>query len=675
MSSVHIIGQLTQRVSRSPIKEPCAKGLRSAPVLSWKPSESAPDINPSSTSVPNHIHNCSSPSPSMSSTADEGKLSSVLTLSSWQVILLTVATTFPWAIVPIWDAIDKYYRTRRATFWRLISSTLLLVVSYVAAALVLVHKGVDAGSDDESIAIIVILIFNLWYVLCSARGWLQYVALHRFIPAFEKMQESVEASIPVHLHGSINKGIHQVLVSERLVNNELNSDTQFLNPWPEKGVKPNGNGKVSKYSTEKKRALKNREIFACATWRAWWTQDISILEHQHELTALACKCDPSNLHANVEDLVLSESGTSDHFCPRSYKIWYHCRSSPVANFFRKHFISDSLEPRLPPGFEKGIDRVGATGTPKERWVKKLALYSTKEGYITGQQDTHHDSTFPVMVCTHDHIIALLVEEKTLRKPNRISALWHNTARFERVYEDQRLNSLEIPDLKEIVFPSWGSWLQIAQDISANLDRPAYLSDSLLVNYAGELAASSVILVRYPDRYKKLVYQIYRDGLNARWIYGWSGLLSCFTTLWTVERIFFAMLNGLSLIALLSAGRVEDIDLNVRAMLYGYAAFAVSDRAVGERIKDDQHRELARRYENEGPTFRGYGLDVIRKACKALGIPREVRYMDGPPALSAAWAKSYMEGKSGVDPPAGQSHREINRLLGSSTAWRFPARYT
>lgn len=337
---------------------------------------------------------------------------------------------------------------------------------------------------------------------------------------------------------------------------------------------------------------------------------------------------------------------------------------------------DALEPRLPPGFGNGTDGMGATISPKERWVQQLARYSRKEGYITGQQDTHHDSTFPVMVCTHEHIVALLVEEKTLRKPNRISALWHNTARFESVYEYQRLRALEIPGLKQIVFPTWSSWLQIAQDISTNLDRSAYLSDGVLVNYAGELAASTVILIRYPDRYKKLVYQIHRDGLNTRWIYGWSGLLSCFTTLWTVERIFFAMLNGLSLIAMLSAGRVEDIDQNVRAMLYGYAAFAVSDRAVGERIKDDQQRELERRYENEGPTDRGFGLDVVRQACKALGIPREVRYMDGPPALSTAWAKTYMEGRSGIEPAAtGPTHKELNRWLESSTAWRFPARYT
>lgn len=332
----------------------------------------------------------------------------------------------------------------------------------------------------------------------------------------------------------------------------------------------------------------------------------------------------------------------------------------------------SLEPHLPEGFEEKMMSAGLT--PKQQWINMLAAFSTKQGFITGQQDTSEDGSARVMICDHHHIVALVIEEKTFRKPNRISVLWHNTARFESMYGDQRKDLSK--KFTNVVLPTWGSWLQISQDISTNLYRPVYLSAGLLVNFAGELAAATVILVRYPDRYQKLVYQIHRDGLNARWVYGWSGLLSCFSSLWTVERIYFSMLNGLSLLAILSTGRVEDIDKNVRAMLYGYAAFAVSDRAVGEKIKDDQQKEMARRYDyNTGVTFRGYGLDTIRQACKSLGIPRDVRYMDGPPALSAAWAKLYMDGKSGLErPEVGQTHEQINRLLGSSTAWRYPARY-
>lgn len=246
----------------------------------------------------------------MSSASDEG----TLTLSSWQVILLTVATVFPWAIVPICDAIDYKYRTRRAIFWRLVMSAVLLAVSYAAAVIVLVDQGVSLSNGDESIAIIAFLIFNIWYVIRNLRGWLQYLALYRLIPAFEKMQNSVEESLPAQLQRSKRKGIHQMLVSERLVDNEFNSDTPFLNPWPESRAKPHRGGKESKQSPENKRIYKNREIFASTIWRAWWTQDVSILEEQHDLAARGFRFDRSNLHRDVEDLAESGSGTLEHIC-------------------------------------------------------------------------------------------------------------------------------------------------------------------------------------------------------------------------------------------------------------------------------------------------------------------------------------------------------------------------
>ena len=334
----------------------------------------------------------------------------------------------------------------------------------------------------------------------------------------------------------------------------------------------------------------------------------------------------------------------------------------------------SKGPRYPAGFWEQAEEEGLGA--RQKWIELLASYSTDSERVVGQQDTPQDPTIDVINYDFSHVVALVVEEKSIRKPNRISILWHNTARFEKVYEDNRKALMKKEEIPGVVLPTWSSWLQIAQDISTHLFRPVYLNGSLLTNFAAELSAASVILLRYPEKYKRLVEQIHMDGLNARWTYGWSGLLSCFSALWTTERIYFAMLNGLSLLAISENGEVANIDKNVRAMLYGYASFAVSDRAIGEKIKDLQQKEMSRRHiANRGVTFRGYGLDTVRRACKRLGIPRDVRFMDGPLALSVAWAMQYLEGDCGLDTLThGNTHEEIDRLLGSSTAWRYPARY-
>lgn len=232
-------------------------------------------------------------------------------LPSWLFVLLTIATTFPWAIVPICDAIDSKYRTIRSTALRLLLSSILLTASYGAACIVIIDKGVH--SDDESIAIIVLLIFNAWYVLRNIRGWLQFYALRRFIPAFTTMQASIHSSFPAHLRANVKNGIHSLLVSERLVDNDFASDTPFLQPFSKRSVeqrKPERTNMARKYSEETRRTIRNSEIFAVATWKAWWTQNISILEDQHELAAESLKCSSSHQHIHVENLEQSGTGKS-----------------------------------------------------------------------------------------------------------------------------------------------------------------------------------------------------------------------------------------------------------------------------------------------------------------------------------------------------------------------------
>ncbi|KAI0561573.1 hypothetical protein FGB62_77g019 [Gracilaria domingensis] len=134
-----------------------------------------------------------------------------------------------------------------------------------------------------------------------------------------------------------------------------------------------------------------------------------------------------------------------------------------------------------------------------------------------------------------------------------------------------------------------------------------------------------------------------------------------------------MLNGLSLLALTSTDDLEYLDPNVRSMLYGYAAFEVSDRAVGKRIAEDRKDELLKRYkENKGKTCRGSGVCAIRMACQTLKLPAEASHMDGLPAFSAGWASEFIERKPGNQTPEhGLNHDEVEARFGSSNAWRYP----
>lgn len=176
-----------------------------------------------------------------------------------------------------------------------------------------------------------------------------------------------------------------------------------------------------------------------------------------------------------------------------------------------------------------------------------------------------------------------------------------------------------------------------------------------------------------DRYHRLVDQLHEDGRCARWTFGWSGLLSSYSKLWTWDHVYVAALNGLSLLAINSADSIENIDPCVRAMLVGYTSFAVSDRTVGSRIEEERTQELKMRYtQNKGRTCRGSGVSATRLGCSALGIPAAANHMDGLPSFATGWAMEYMEAKPGCQKPEnGATHANIELLLGSSAIWRYP----
>lgn len=576
-----------------------------------------------------------SPSPSPSPTADP----LAVFVSGWWVVFVTLITALPWAIVAVWDAIDASYRSRDEIARRLLLSTVCLLLAYVSGIIFSVKLSLQilandqSGRHDEVATVLVLLVFNLWHVARNLRGWMQFIAVSKMHPFFVLLQTHYGNKFPVSVsHSSSNidnpkrvcvQGLTQLLISERLFDNEWRKDTPFLSPF---------------FPLRANHYLHpDYEAWGVALWRAWWTQDTNVMTGMRSFTAPdSFPCDAQHRKPFVEDLL-----STDPSWPEDRDVVRDDDGQPIRN--------------------------------KRMWAECLLTYGGPEG----QQDTHGEALAPVADTANASAVAVLVKEKTTRTPNRMSALWYNTARFQELYESKIEELRQNPQFVHVLFPSWSSWLHIAQDIGTHLPRPVYLSDTHLINFAGELASASIILVAYHTKFRQLVDQIYLDGKNARWTFGWSGLLACFSHLWVKERIYIAMLNGLSLLALTTKTEVKDLDENVRSMLYGYAAFEVSDRAVGRRIANDRKAELLRRYGlNKGKTCRGSGLCATRLACKALEIPAEASHMDGLPAFSTGWCSEYMERKPGNQTPEhGRDHDEVEAREGSSNVWRYPHSHT
>lgn len=496
------------------------------------------------------------------------------------------------------------------------------------------------GRFDEVSTILVLLFFNIWHVSRNVRGWTQFVAIKKTAAVFIAVQRKFAETYPredfedpgyeqlktaTALLEPCVQGLLRLQISNRLIDNDVQTTTPFLNPF----YRPRPPLNPSFLSPQE-------DAWAIAAWRAWWTQDITMVSGTHDidLTAPASyKCDLANRYRNVENLLNSEPSG------------------------------------LASGQEVIDQRTDTPITTKLQWAEALLHYGGKEG----QQDTHGEDLPPIATATNASGIALLVKEKTRVLPHRMSALWYATARFEEVYESRAFDAKMRSDFPHVIFPKWGGWVKIARGIAEDGIAQLSLTDRTITLLAGEMASASLILIRYPERYRRLVDQIHADGLNARWTFGWSGLLACFSHLWTKERVYIAMLNGLSLLALTLWSENGDLDPNVRSMLYGYAAFAVSDRAVGRVIAKDRKTELDKRYQNDkGKTCRGSGLCATRIACELLGLPAEASHMDGLPAFCTGWASEFLERKPGnQDPEHGWTHNDVEAGRGSSNVFRYP----
>lgn len=470
-----------------------------------------------------------------------------------------------------------------------------------------------------------------WLVGRNIRGWTQLLALRRLDAHFTRVMRNFFASVPGESHSQASYAKEEALlsfplatlrISESLIDNNLTSATRWLNPCDPAS-----------------------RTWARAFWLAWWTQD----------TALRVRLDP----------------------PATYDLTLYTRAYELPVELYPEAVRDAVD-----GGRPGSPLI----TTPDEWVRALMVYGDEPltdadgalnprfpGVHAGMQDTAGTVPLgrPLLDTSSLAGIATLVYEKTAHVPHRMTSLWYGTSTFSARYA----SAAQVSDVGgHLRVPSLHTWRRMAVGIGERAPVPLYLSGADLENFACELASTSLLLTSHAGPFKALVEQIYQDGRAARWTFGWSGLLSCFSNLWTAEQVHIAASNGLSLLALQCAPTVAAIPDCVRALLVAYVSYAVSSRAVGRRIATARQAELLRRYRaNKGRTCRGSGVDAIRRACATLGLPAVASHMDGLPAFTAGWCLEYMVRQPGNQPPAyGADHDEVERRLGSGTAWRYPS---
>lgn len=261
------------------------------------------------------------------------------------IILCTVTSTLPWAVVAVWDAIDSSYRSRLSVGIRLAASSAFLTVAYLtgmffaAALLVNINEAEDNSRWDELATILVLLIFNLWHVSRNVRGWLQFFALFRLRPYFRFLQRRFALSFPgpasnneedeatmQHLDNTCATSssssrspdtgqasflprssrrrkyqpyiasLSALRISERLIDNDWGKNAApFLNPIMA----------LTPYVLETRRQV--REAWSTALWRAFWTQDTKVggVEAPGLMAPDYLECGREHRHALAQDLFVT----------------------------------------------------------------------------------------------------------------------------------------------------------------------------------------------------------------------------------------------------------------------------------------------------------------------------------------------------------------------------------
>ncbi|CAM9963865.1 unnamed protein product [Laminaria digitata] len=220
------------------------------------------------------------------------------------------------------------------------------------------------------------------------------------------------------------------------------------------------------------------------------------------------------------------------------------------------------------------------------------------------------------------------------------------------------------------FPCLSEWYRISGDLAGLRDDPLLLSVRERKRYALRLASVSALLAYRDHEYKALCVKVHELGIMARWTHGWSGLVSCYTAWWTVGNVSIALLGGLPLLAI---ERQADLLPSVACLLVGLASENIMSTYMSDETRAARTEELARRYYHEkGKTCRGIGVNCIREALAAVGLPGSASQLDGVVAFSVGWAKEAVEGLPGNQKPRdGQNHCQIEDRYSSSRVYRFP----
>ena len=302
-------------------------------------------------------------------------------------------------------------------------------------------------------------------------------------------------------------------------------------------------------------------------------------------------------------------------------------------------------------------------------VVRVAIDQRKrslETYGPGQQD-HGDELIPNPPQSRVQHVWDMMTWITAQAPKPMENIW---------YESKEL----IVKLREIAwqggrgafwppFPRLESWFRIAGDIASQRDAPLLLSVLEFKRYALRIASTSALVAYNPHEYCTLAKSVYDLGIMARWIHGWSGRLSCYSSLWTPGNVGMSLLGGLTLLAIRKNVASDD---DVRCLLVGIASENIMARYMPDKVRAARTEELATRYSrNQGKTCRGSGVKCVRLACEKLGLSRSASQLDGCVAFAVGWAKEAVDGLPGSQKPRdGNDHGQIEDIFCSSRAYRF-----
>ena len=239
---------------------------------------------------------------------------------------------------------------------------------------------------------------------------------------------------------------------------------------------------------------------------------------------------------------------------------------------------------------------------------------------------------------HEHLYTFGPDDQGLRTvlayvaktvPHRLTNAWY----FTDTWDDMANKAPTINGLgdKWIPLPPEKSgWNEIASYVARENVNATGLSAMESYRYTGRILAASNIIAYYHETYMGIVEKVLHCGKVARWTYGWSGRLSCYSAFFTKEHVYLALLDGITLLAIL---KNKHNHRSVIQLLTAFASFTIMEERCCMDVLKARQDELVYRYtKDKGRTCRGSGLKAIRDTCALLDIPAACSKLDGHPAF-------------------------------------------